>query len=211
DRIAELARLTDPNRPPDAPGPVRVVPAGYLAATRTATYGFLAALPLLVLYEVGILLANGGQMPQVRLGGVVWPEAPLPFLGRAAAATAHPRAVLRADRGREPRLRRRPRVRRGRRGGAAGRRVGGAGERASAGGAAAAHAPARPLHRGGAVRGAGVPRAPRGRAVPAGAAVLPGAVAGVPRGGARRRVPVQPRPLRRRLRRPVHAAVVHVP
>jgi membrane protease YdiL (CAAX protease family) len=82
DRIAELARLSDPKRDPDdAPGPARVAPASYLAATRTATYGFLAALPLLVLYEVGILLANGGQVGQIRVGADVWLKTLLAVMG----------------------------------------------------------------------------------------------------------------------------------
>lgn len=81
DRIAALARLTDPHRAADAPGPNRLVPAGYFAATKTATYGFLAALPLLVLYEVGVLLANGGQMQQVRVGADVWLKSLLAFFG----------------------------------------------------------------------------------------------------------------------------------
>ena len=81
DRIAELARLTSPNPPPDAPRPARAAPSGYLVATKTATYGFLAALPLLALYEVGILFANGGHVQQVRVGADVWLKALLAFLG----------------------------------------------------------------------------------------------------------------------------------
>jgi membrane protease YdiL (CAAX protease family) len=82
DRIAELARLTSPRRDgaPPQPPPA-VVPQAYFAATKTATYGFLAALPLLALYEVGILLANGGQMMQVRVGADVWLKSLLALLG----------------------------------------------------------------------------------------------------------------------------------
>ena len=45
-------------------------PRGYVALTRTATYGFLAALPLFVLYEVGIRLAQG--QTGVRVSADVW-------------------------------------------------------------------------------------------------------------------------------------------
>ncbi len=43
----------------------------YLRLSRTATYSFLAALPLLVGYHALILLANGGQAG-VRVGAEVW-------------------------------------------------------------------------------------------------------------------------------------------
>lgn len=70
DEIAQLAAATSGS--PDA---VEVPPAprptGYLDVTRTATYGFVAALPLFVLYEVGVLLANDGP-GQVRVGADVW-------------------------------------------------------------------------------------------------------------------------------------------
>ncbi len=44
----------------------------YFRLTRTATYGFLAALPLLVLYEVLILVVNQGKEYQVHVGAEVW-------------------------------------------------------------------------------------------------------------------------------------------
>ncbi len=44
----------------------------YLNATRTATYGFLSALPLLVLYEASILFVNHGSEAGVRVGADVW-------------------------------------------------------------------------------------------------------------------------------------------
>ncbi|HYE96361.1 MAG TPA: CPBP family glutamic-type intramembrane protease [Rubricoccaceae bacterium] len=89
DEIAALARMTDPRRPfapggaapepdPDTP---KLRPTGYLAVTRTATYGFLAALPLLVLYEVGILFANAGQPGAIRVGADVWLKTLLGALG----------------------------------------------------------------------------------------------------------------------------------
>lgn len=54
---------------------------GYHQTTRTATYGFLAALPLLVLYEVLIALVNQGQVMQVRVSAEVWLKRVLPALG----------------------------------------------------------------------------------------------------------------------------------
>ncbi len=54
--------------------------AGYAHATRTATYGFLAAIPLLILYEIGILLSNTG-FSEVRVGADVWLKQLLGSLG----------------------------------------------------------------------------------------------------------------------------------
>lgn len=53
----------------------------YLRYSRTATYGFLAALPLLVAYHVLILLANAGSPRQVRVGAEVWIQELLALLG----------------------------------------------------------------------------------------------------------------------------------
>jgi membrane protease YdiL (CAAX protease family) len=46
--------------------------SAYWAATRTGTYGFLSALPLLVAYEVMIVIANYGSGRPVRIGAEVW-------------------------------------------------------------------------------------------------------------------------------------------
>ena len=40
---------------------------GYLRTTRTATWGFLMALPLLILYEVGIVWVNSGKAEVIRI------------------------------------------------------------------------------------------------------------------------------------------------
>ncbi|NNE71733.1 MAG: hypothetical protein HKN29_15415, partial [Rhodothermales bacterium] len=45
---------------------------GYFHITRTATYSFLIALPLLAAYEVLILLVNEGTDSAVRVGADVW-------------------------------------------------------------------------------------------------------------------------------------------
>src|SRR5690606_22237793 len=61
-----------------APPPAR---RAYLRYSRTATYGFLAALPLLVAYHVLILLVNAGSPRQVRVGAEVWIQEMLALLG----------------------------------------------------------------------------------------------------------------------------------
>lgn len=54
---------------------------GYFRVTRSATYGFLAALPLLLLYETMILVANRATGTGVRVGAEVWIKQVLQFLG----------------------------------------------------------------------------------------------------------------------------------
>lgn len=46
--------------------------SNYLRMTRTASYGYLAALPLLVLYEVLIVYTNAGQEHAVRVTADMW-------------------------------------------------------------------------------------------------------------------------------------------
>ena len=67
------ARTSDP-----AP---RSAPLTYPQATRTATYGFLSALPLLVLYEGLIVLVGHGEVMRVRVGADVWIKQALAALG----------------------------------------------------------------------------------------------------------------------------------
>ncbi len=74
DEVARLSAKVDRLASP----PPR--PARYAEATRTATYGFLAALPLFVLYEVGVLLANRGP-GEIRVGADVWLKSLLAMLG----------------------------------------------------------------------------------------------------------------------------------
>lgn len=53
----------------------------YASATRTVTYGFLASLPLFVLYEVGIVLVNRGSFVGVEVGAGLWLKTLLTTLG----------------------------------------------------------------------------------------------------------------------------------
>ncbi|GAB5537650.1 MAG: CPBP family glutamic-type intramembrane protease [Rubricoccaceae bacterium] len=78
----EIERLANPDPQPTA-GTVSTPPTGYWAVTKSATYAFWAALPLFVLYEVGIVLANGGvgSMGQVRVGADVWIKSLLNAIG----------------------------------------------------------------------------------------------------------------------------------
>jgi len=56
----------------------------YWGATKSATYGFIAALPLFLLYEVLILLVNGGRANQIRVGADVWIKQLLSVFGSYA-------------------------------------------------------------------------------------------------------------------------------
>lgn len=58
----------------------------YHRATRTATYGFLSALPLIALYEIMIVTANQGRIAQVRVGAEVWLKQLLAFIGGTGLA-----------------------------------------------------------------------------------------------------------------------------
>ena len=55
--------------------PVENIPPiidSYFPATRTATYSFLAALPLLIIYEVLILFVNLGRSSGIRISSDLW-------------------------------------------------------------------------------------------------------------------------------------------
>ncbi len=81
DPAAEVARLASAADGPAPPASgARPRPSGYFDVTRTATYGYLAALPLFALYEVGVLLANSGP-GQIRVGADVWLKSLLAVLG----------------------------------------------------------------------------------------------------------------------------------
>lgn len=51
-------------------------------ATRSVTYGYLSALPLLVLYEVMIVLANDGAAQQIRVSSEIWLKSIFVSLGQ---------------------------------------------------------------------------------------------------------------------------------
>lgn len=53
----------------------------YHRVSRTGTYGFFAALPLIILYEVMILVANQGRIGQIRVGAEVWLKQFLALIG----------------------------------------------------------------------------------------------------------------------------------
>ena len=44
----------------------------YLPVTRTATYGFLSAVPLILLYEFLIITANEGRVGEIRVSSELW-------------------------------------------------------------------------------------------------------------------------------------------
>ena len=89
----------------------RSAPLTYHQATRTATYGFLSALPLLVLYEGLILLIGHGQVMQVRVGADVWIKRLMATLGASGSLALSVvvlligGAVLYAERGKNVPLR----------------------------------------------------------------------------------------------------------
>ncbi len=53
----------------------------YFSASRTPTYGFLTALPLLLLYEASILFVNHGTALSIRVGADVWMKSLLVAIG----------------------------------------------------------------------------------------------------------------------------------
>ena len=53
----------------------------YHRVSRTATYSFLAALPLILMYEILVVLANERALAQVRVGAEVWLKQLLALIG----------------------------------------------------------------------------------------------------------------------------------
>lgn len=58
----------------------------YHRASRTGTYGFLAALPLLLIYEALVVFANQDALTQVRVGAEVWLKQLFVLVGSAGLA-----------------------------------------------------------------------------------------------------------------------------
>ncbi len=58
---------------------------GYFSVSRTATYGFLTALPLLVVYEVLIVAANRDAVHQIRISAEVWMKSLFALTGLAGS------------------------------------------------------------------------------------------------------------------------------
>lgn len=54
---------------------------GYFAASRTARWGFIMALPLIALYEWGIVAVNRGDDTPVRITAEVWLRIPIQMTG----------------------------------------------------------------------------------------------------------------------------------
>ncbi len=52
--------------------PIDAIEPSYLPVTKTATYGFLSAVPLILLYEFLIITANEGRIGQVRVSSELW-------------------------------------------------------------------------------------------------------------------------------------------
>jgi len=55
--------------------------SNYFMLTRTATYSYLAALPLFLAYEILILVVNGGSEAQIRVGADIWIKQAIAALG----------------------------------------------------------------------------------------------------------------------------------
>ncbi len=58
----------------------------YHRVSRTGTYGFLAALPLLLIYEALVVFANQDALTQVRVGAEVWLKQLFALVGSAGLA-----------------------------------------------------------------------------------------------------------------------------
>lgn len=61
--------------------PVVGVFESYFRTTRTATWGFFMAIPLLLLYEIGIVWVNRGNAEEVRIVADIWLKDLIPSFG----------------------------------------------------------------------------------------------------------------------------------
>ncbi len=70
---------------PSETSPVEAIEPSYFPVTRTATYGFLCAIPLILLYEFLIITANEGRVGQVRVSSELWLKQWLQFIDGPAS------------------------------------------------------------------------------------------------------------------------------
>ena len=72
---------------PSAEGRIQFFrPDSYFEVTKSATYGFLAALPLWAAYEVLILLANSQRLGEIRVSADIWMKRVLSSFGEIGLA-----------------------------------------------------------------------------------------------------------------------------
>ena len=70
--VTDSGPSVDPSADSTVEASAPVTPKGYWQSSRTATYGFLAALPLFVMYEALILFVNPSGPAQIRVGADLW-------------------------------------------------------------------------------------------------------------------------------------------
>ena len=92
DPLASLQYPPDQGEQDDADRSTKIQPQskpmGYWRATRSVTYGFLAVLPLFVLYESLILFVNAERVSHVRVGADLWIKQLLTLIGGASAGSS---------------------------------------------------------------------------------------------------------------------------
>ena len=92
DPLTSLSHPSDQGEQDDAHTSTQISspnrPTGYWRATRSVTYGFLAALPLFALYESLILFVNAERVSHVRVGADLWIKQLLTLIGGASAGSS---------------------------------------------------------------------------------------------------------------------------
>lgn len=81
--MSDTPLSTQNPEPPGTGGILKaLVPRGeYFAVTRTLTYSYIFVLPLIVLYEIGVLLVNPGTQNQIRVSADIFIKRILGFVG----------------------------------------------------------------------------------------------------------------------------------
>ncbi len=64
--------MTETVENPSPVAPTDAIETSYMRITKTATYGFLSTIPLILLYEILIITANEGRPGQVRVSSEIW-------------------------------------------------------------------------------------------------------------------------------------------